>query len=237
MEGFTYHNIFETKGLEYIAILVFFALLIPYWLLLNRKLKPGKLPHRVLDQLSVEGIMIPQGVYHSRNHCYSFLEKSGLASLGADDLLLHLTGEVEFIPLKKDGDSLMKGEAFAILKQGEKGVHIYSSVSGKVQKVNDSLVDNHVLINSDPFGKGWLIKVKPDNWLNDTSGYFLGQEAVKFVGNEINSFKEFLTSHTSDSPAPVLMDGGALKDEVLSNFSPALWVEFEQHFLSNDRKY
>ena len=39
MDGFTYHNIFETKGIEYLAILAFFAILIPFWLLLNRQIK------------------------------------------------------------------------------------------------------------------------------------------------------------------------------------------------------
>ena len=37
MDGFTYHDIFETKGLEYLAIIAFFLLLIPFWIILNRK--------------------------------------------------------------------------------------------------------------------------------------------------------------------------------------------------------
>ena len=39
MEGFSYNNIFETKGIEYLAIIAFFVLLIPFWILLNRQAK------------------------------------------------------------------------------------------------------------------------------------------------------------------------------------------------------
>lgn len=42
MDGFSYHNIFETKGLEYLAIVVFFAILIPFWMILNKQVKISK---------------------------------------------------------------------------------------------------------------------------------------------------------------------------------------------------
>ena len=42
MDGFTYHNIFDTKGIEYLVIIAFFAILIPFWMLLNKQIRISK---------------------------------------------------------------------------------------------------------------------------------------------------------------------------------------------------
>ena len=232
MEGFTYQDIFDTKGIEYIAILIFFALLIPFWLVLNRKFVSAKQPLQLPEGITLSGLHIPKGVFHSINHCYAYLEKSGYASLGADNLLIHFTGEVEFSALKKNGDVLQKGEAFAILRQGKKQIHLRSSVSGKVQMINEFLTYNPSLIQEDPYGKGWMIKVIPYDWVGDTSGYYYGNGTVQFIENEISRFREFLSRHSFSQTMPVLMDGGVLKDQALRDFSPSVWDEFEITFLS-----
>ena len=51
MEGFSYNNIFETKGIEYLAIIAFFAILIPFWLLLNKQVKNKKTTSEIIRQL------------------------------------------------------------------------------------------------------------------------------------------------------------------------------------------
>jgi glycine cleavage system H protein len=232
MEGFTYQNIFDTKGIEYIAILVFFALLIPFWLVLNRKSVSGKKVSQLIEGLTYLGLRIPKGIFHSINHCYAYLEKSGYASLGADNLLLHFTGEVEFSALKGNGEFLQKGEAFAILRQGDKQIHLRSSVSGKIHMINELLTENPSLINEDPYGKGWMIKVLPHDWIGDTSGYYYGNGTVQFIENEISRFREFLSMNTFNQSMPVLMDGGVLKDQALREFSPSVWHEFEITFLA-----
>ncbi len=95
MEQFVYSDIFDTKGIEYIIVILFFTLLIPFWRMLN---KPGKLQEAkegAIQALNLQALRIPQGLLFNRNHTWSHLEKSGLASVGMDDLLLHLTGGVE----------------------------------------------------------------------------------------------------------------------------------------------
>ena len=96
MNDFNYYNIFETKGIEYVLTIVFFAILIPFWLVLNRQLKI-KEAITSLGVLTANILRVPKGLFFSRNHTWAHLEKSGLAKIGIDDLLQHLTGEIKGI--------------------------------------------------------------------------------------------------------------------------------------------
>ena len=60
MEGFYYSNIFETKGIEYIVVLIFFAILIPFWLVLNKQVNIKKQIQKAISILTANVLRIPQ---------------------------------------------------------------------------------------------------------------------------------------------------------------------------------
>ena len=95
MNEFVYSDIFETKGIEYIIVIGFLLLIIPFWIMLNRPLKLKTKVSRAVGALSEQILRIPQGLFFNKNHTWSSLEKSGLVRIGVDDLLLHLTGGIE----------------------------------------------------------------------------------------------------------------------------------------------
>ncbi|PIY03114.1 MAG: hypothetical protein COZ21_10625, partial [Bacteroidetes bacterium CG_4_10_14_3_um_filter_31_20] len=70
MDGFSYFNIFETKGIEYLAIIAFLALLIPFWVVLNKQVKITKQIQNALGILSANILRIPQGLFYSKNHTW-----------------------------------------------------------------------------------------------------------------------------------------------------------------------
>ena len=88
MEQFVYSDIFDTKGIEYIIVIFFFMLLIPFWYLLNRPAKLKKAVGDAIHAINLQALRIPQGLLFNRNHTWSHMEKSGVASVGMDDLLL-----------------------------------------------------------------------------------------------------------------------------------------------------
>jgi glycine cleavage system H protein len=236
MEGFTYNDIFETKGIEYIAILVFFALLIPFWLILNRKMKAGRKIHNAVGLLSMAVLKIPAGVFHSKNHCWTFLDKKGIASLGVDDLLIHFAGDVKFSNQKKPGDKVMKGEWIATLTQGSKELKLFTPISGDILTVNSKLTDFPELLNEEPYGNGWMFRIKPDNWVAETSNYYLAEEAVEWTSNELARMKGFIVQasepYSADKSMIVMQDGGEISDRPLSGFPQEIWTDFQLEFLS-----
>jgi len=236
MDGFTYINIFETKGIEYLAIIAFLMLLIPFWLLLNKKGRIKKQIRKTTGNLSSNILRIPHGLFFSKNHAWTYLEKSGTARVGLDDLLLHITGEVRIQYLKNPDEMIKKGDCLAEIEQKGKILRIFSPISGKITTTNSLLDDNPGILNDDPYGSGWLYKIKPTNWIEETKSYFLAEEAIKWSTLEMERFKDFLTmSMGKYSPEPamiMLQDGGELSSNALSEMSGEIWHDFQEEFLN-----
>jgi len=236
MEGFSYNNIFETKGIEYLAIIAFFAILIPFWLLLNKQVKNKKQLHKSLGNLSPNSLQIPQGLFFSRFHTWTHLERSGVAKVGLDDLLVHITGEVKLNRIMDSGERIKKGDFLAEIVQNDKRLKIYSPISGEIIEANSLLAKNPELLNEDPYQKGWMYKIKPTSWVTDTQSYFLAEDASLWATQELVRFKDFLASsigkYSTDPTSVVLQDGGELRDQPLSELSNEVWQDFQQEFMS-----
>jgi len=93
MDGFSYSNIFETKGIEYLIIIAFLILIIPFWIIINRQARIKMQIGKAMGILSANILRIPQGLFYSRNHTWAHLGSSGNAGVGLHDFLLHITGE------------------------------------------------------------------------------------------------------------------------------------------------
>jgi glycine cleavage system H protein len=235
MEGFSYNNIFETKGIEYLAILAFFALLIPFWIMLNRKVSVSRQIRKTIGALTASAIKIPLGLFFSENHTWAYLERSGIAKVGLDDLLLHLTGKVTFKTVKAEGEEIKKGELLAEIDNKGKILKIYSPISGEIVNKNPILKDSPELLNEDPYIKGWMYQIRPENWVAETSSYYMADDAKGWIEKEIQMFKDFLSiSMGKLTPATsqmVLQDGGELSDHTLSELPEEIWQDFQEDFL------
>jgi glycine cleavage system H protein len=241
MDGFTYNNIFETKGIEYVAIVVFFAILIPFWLLLNRQIRISKEIQKVLGTLTAKALIVPQGIFFNKDHTWTHLDKAGLARVGMDDFLLHLTGKVTVKKLKTPGEVIKKGDFLAEIEHEGKSLKIHSPISGEIVDNNQTLISNPDLLNKDPYLKGWMYKIKPSRWIAETSSFYLAEEATNWSAKEIERFKDFLAAsverYTEDPSHLVLQDGGELIDHPLSELPTEVWQDFEHRFLGYKSKY
>ena len=236
MDGFTYINIFDTKGIEYLVIIAFLILIIPYWKLLNKPLKANALAAKSVASLTVSTLRIPQGLYYSRNHTWAFMEKAGYARVGLDDFLLHVTGQVELKNFRNAGEKVKRGDTIAAIAQNGTHLLIKSPLSGEIQQVNSQLKSQVGAVNDDPYGKGWLYKIKPESWAQETRPYFLSNEASLWFQTELLRFKDFLAvtlSKYSPQMAPVILqEGGELADFPLSGMSDEVWSDFQECFLN-----
>jgi len=237
MDGFTYNNIFDTKGIEYLVIITFFAILILFWITLNKQVQIRKQIQKTLGSITASALKIPQGLFFSENHTWTFLGRSGVAKVGLDDLLMHITGEVTFNNLRKQGERISKGDLMAEINQKGKILRIFSPVSGDIVDTNPVLKSNPELLNEDPYQKGWMYEIKPNNWIGDTKSYYLAGEATGWIEKELEMFKDFLAISvnklTPASPGLVLQDGGEVTDHVLSDLPDEVWQQFQEDFLSN----
>jgi glycine cleavage system H protein len=234
MDGFSYYNIFETKGIEYIITIFFFLLLVPFWIALNRQAKATKKLNEALGILSANILNIPQGIFYSKNHTWTFLERGGAARIGLDDLLLNIIGQVNINKLKAPGDMINKGEVIAEIGHNGKSIKVVSPVSGEVLRTNEMLSKEPEMINEDPYGQGWIYKIKPVSWIADTQECYLAEDAVNWSKKEVERFKDFMAETVKKySPTPsmvIMQDGGEISRNALAEMPEEIWKDFEKNF-------
>lgn len=235
MDVFNYNNIFETKGIEYLAVIAFLILLIPFWIALNKKDKMKEQKQKGFG-IPAGKLKIPQGIYFSRNHTWAHLDMSGTARVGLDDLLLRITGAIRFSHLKNNGEEIKKGDLMAEIEQNGKTLRIFSPVSGEILSVNPLVTGNTELLSEDPYLKAWMYEVKPTRWIRETNSCMMAEEATGWLGKEMERIKDFLSASgvgfSSSSAGLVLQDGGELTGHILSDLPAEVWQNFQEGFLN-----
>jgi glycine cleavage system H protein len=238
MDGFSYNNIFETKGIEYLIIITFLLLIIPFWLLINKRDAIKSSIRNRLGILTADILRIPQGIFYSNNHTWTHLEKSGMAKVGLDDLVLHVTGDVVLRNLKKPGNFINKGESLADIDHNGKKLQLTSPISGRVTNTNPALSEHPGIINEDPYENGWIYEVRPSEWISETENYHLAGDAISWLGGEVERLKDFLAVSAGKYPPvdsfTVLQDGGQLRDNPLSGLPDEVWQDFQRSFLRQE---
>jgi len=85
------------------------------------------------------------------------------AIIGITDFAQSELGDIVFIEFPDEGDTFQKGDTIGTIEAVKTVADLYAPVSGKILELNLELDDNVELINSDPIGKGWLIKMEISN--------------------------------------------------------------------------
>jgi len=106
--------------------------------------------------------MIPQDLKYAKSHEYARIAGDE-ATIGITDYAAEQLGDVVFVELPEVGRELSKGDSFGVVESVKAVSDLYAPLSGKVIAVNERLNDESSLINDDPYGEGWIIKIAPSN--------------------------------------------------------------------------
>jgi len=237
MESFSRVDIFDTKGIEYLFVIGYLLFLIIFWNVANKHERIIKQIKRVFSNLSAGILRIPQGLFYNRFHTWAHLEESGEARVGLDDFLQHITGEVRLSNLKIPGEMIKKGDLMTQIDKDGKHLKLFSPISGEILMTNQILNDSPEILNEDPYKKGWIYKIKPNNWKSETSSYFMAEEATKWSIKELERFKDFLTGgpmrkYSTEPSMVLLQDGGEIRDKILGDLPDEVWKDFQEEFLN-----
>ena len=101
---------------------------------------------------------IPANLKYSKSHEW-ILEEDGVFTIGLTDYAQSALGDIVFINLPEEGDSVTAGESFSDVESVKAVSDVFSPVTGTVCAVNEELLDAPEKLNSDPYG-AWLIKVE-----------------------------------------------------------------------------
>ncbi len=98
---------------------------------------------------------------------HEYVTKDGV--IGLTDYAIEQLGDIVFLELPSVGDSFKKGETFANIESVKAASEIYMPISGKIVKVNDSLVDAPEKLNEDCYEGGWLVKIEADDFEGESA--------------------------------------------------------------------
>ncbi|MFQ3547405.1 MAG: glycine cleavage system protein GcvH [Termitinemataceae bacterium] len=105
---------------------------------------------------------IDQRARYSKSHEWARKEGTELV-IGISDHAQHSLGDIVFVDLPKVGISLAQGAAFGVVESVKAASDLYTPVAGKITGVNTALQDAPDLINKDPYGDGWIIRLVPED--------------------------------------------------------------------------
>jgi len=118
---------------------------------------------------------VPQNLRYNSSHEWVLLE-GDVATIGISDHAQEELTDVVFVELPPVGKTVDVGDPTAVVESVKAASDIYAPVSGEVVEVNNEVEANPALVNTDPYGKGWIFKLKVKNAaqveaLLDASGY------------------------------------------------------------------
>jgi glycine cleavage system H protein len=105
---------------------------------------------------------IPSELRFTRSHEWLRPMPDGIAEIGISDHAQHALGDLVFVELPEIGRALGVGEACAVVESVKAASDVYTPVAGTVVAVNDQLRHTPELINRDPYGGGWLLRLRPN---------------------------------------------------------------------------
>lgn len=104
---------------------------------------------------------VPEALKYSRDHEWLRSESDGTLVLGITDHAQQSLGELVYVELPEAGRSVAAGDALAVVESTKAASDVYAPVSGTVIAVNPALEQEPGLVNSKPYGDGWLLRLTP----------------------------------------------------------------------------
>ncbi len=230
MEGFSYVDIFATKHIEYLMVIGFLLLFIPFWRLLSRPARAVLgVAQRVVPAVQ-EWFRVPEGRYYHLGHSWALAETPQRVKVGLDDFAQRLVGKIDGIEVPPVGASLRQGDRGWTLRVDSRAIDMVSPVGGKVVALNEGVLKAPEAIREDPY-ENWLLEVEVPQFALDKRQLLSGNLARRWM----EELKESLLSKMNYNLGLVYQDGGMLVDGMARHLDPEKWDQIvKDYFLVSE---
>lgn len=104
---------------------------------------------------------LPTNVKYTKEHEW-IRQEGDVAYVGITDYAQEQLGDIVFVDIQAEGETLAADEVFGTIEVVKNISDLFLPVGGEILEQNEALADQPELVNKDPYGEGWLIKMKPD---------------------------------------------------------------------------
>lgn len=129
---------------------------------------------------SVRGCELPDGLqFHIEHNVWVRRESDGSFVMGMTAYGVSLAGKIVAFTPKKVGRSVKKDKSCATIESGKWVGPAKVPVAGEIVAINEDALKDPSIINDDPYGQGWLVKIAPTDWAKDSGDLLEGEEASR----------------------------------------------------------
>ena len=179
-------------------------------------------------------IHLPKGLFVSKGHVWIKVLPKSEVRIGLDNFCPKLITRIDFIRLHDLGDRVNNEGGMCTICQGDKKLTFYSPLDGIIKEVNADLLKNPKIICHDPFGEGWVYRVKPSlemSYLVESEK--MDREILDWEQKEMDRLANFIMS---DPSTKTTLEEKLTKEKfglrgLLDNLNSTHWLKFEENFL------
>jgi glycine cleavage system H protein len=179
-------------------------------------------------------INLPKGLFISRGHVWVKVLPKGEVRLGLDCFCPKLITKIDKIELHNPEDRVNNNGGMCTIYQGEKKLTFYSPLDGIIRDVNTQIFKDPKTICRDPFGEGWIYRVRPSlemSYLMESET--MDKDNLDWEKSEVDRLANFVLS---DPSTKMLVEENLKKKKfglqgLLDNLDSFSWLKFEEQFL------
>ncbi len=128
---------------------------------------------------TVKGCNLPDDLYYNvENNVWARREADGTVSVGMTAYACALAGQIVSFTPKKAGKAIEQNKSVSTVESGKWVGPVKAPVSGEVVAVNEALGTKPATVNADPYGAGWMVKLKPSSWDTESAALVTGAAAA-----------------------------------------------------------
>ena len=105
---------------------------------------------------------IPSDLLYTKDHEWVKID-GDIATVGITDFAQGELGDIVYVEIETEGETIDSGEVFGTVEAVKTVSDLFMPLSGEIVEVNEGLESNPEVVNSDPYGEGWMIKIKIDD--------------------------------------------------------------------------
>lgn len=218
----------QAKQAEYIIALIGLFSYIAFWRVLNGPaVEVASIAETVKPILErIAGFLVPSDVMFHPGHAWARVEGNDIVTVGMDDFAAKLLGSVDSISLPKEGSRVKQGSFGWLMKADSQAIHMLSPIEGEVVAINEDVIDSPSLALSDPYGKGWLLKVRNANLTPNLKNMVPKGMIAKWF----ESIRETLAGLQPAQAAGLYQDGGEIVSGLAKALDPKGWDDLTREF-------
>lgn len=128
----------------------------------------------------VNDCQLPEDLYYLvERHVWVRAGDGGPLTVGISDVAQHLAGPVVAVTPKRPGRTVPKGQSVATIESSKWVGPVPAPVGGEIVEVNEAVRQNPRLLNQDPYGEGWIVKLRPTAWEAEKTALVTGADGLE----------------------------------------------------------